>query len=66
MNEMANATTKVNCMACRYFYVTYEPNHPYGCRALGFKSREMPSRTVYISSGMECRSFTLKTVMNKG
>lgn len=59
-------TTKVNCMACRHFYITYESNHPYGCRALAFKSREMPSRVVYISSGMECRSFTPKVPLKKG
>ena len=54
-------TPKVNCLACRYFYITYEPSHPYGCKSLSFKSKEMPSRVVYISSGMECQSFTPKT-----
>lgn len=49
--------TQVNCMSCRYFFITYEPVHPYGCRILAFKSREMPSRVVFTSSGMECHSF---------
>ena len=51
---------KVNCLACRYFYITYEPSHPYGCKALSFKARELPSRVVYISSGMACQSFAAK------
>jgi hypothetical protein len=63
---MTADTIKVNCMACRHFYVTYEPAHPYGCRALAFKAKEMPSRVVFISSGMECRSFFAKVVVKKG
>ncbi|MDD5757921.1 MAG: hypothetical protein PHI06_02435 [Desulfobulbaceae bacterium] len=54
------APSPVNCLACRHFYITYEPNHPYGCRALNFKAKEMPSRVVYASSGMECQSFSPK------
>lgn len=54
------STPPINCLACRHFYITYEPNHPYGCRVLAFKAKEMPSRVVYVSSGMECQSFTPK------
>jgi len=54
------APTQIICLACRHFYITYEPSHPYGCRALGFKSKEMPHRVVYASSGMECQSFVKK------
>lgn len=49
-----------NCMACRHFYVTYEPAFPYGCRALGFKSAQYPAITVFASSGMHCQLFTRK------
>ena len=56
---------KVNCMACRYFYITYEASHPYGCRTLAFKSREMPCRVVYASSGLECHSFSAKVTVTK-
>ena len=59
-------STAINCLACRHFYITYEPVHPYGCRALGFKSKDMPSRVVYVSSGMECQSFTPKNAANTG
>ena len=53
-------STPNNCMACRYFFITYEPIHPYGCRVLNFKSKEMPSRVVFTSSGMECHAFSKK------
>lgn len=51
---------KVNCLACRHFYITYQPTRPYGCRALAFISKEMPSRVVYASSGIECQAFSKK------
>lgn len=51
---------RITCLACRHFYITYEPAHPYACRVLNFKAKEMPCRVVYASSGMECQSFTPK------
>lgn len=51
---------QINCLACRYFYITYEPRNPYGCKALAFKSKDMPCRVVYVSSGMQCQSFAQK------
>ena len=57
---MMKKSTQINCMACRYFFITYEPIHPYGCRILAFKSKEMPSSVVFTSSGMECHSFSKK------
>lgn len=50
----------VNCFQCRHFYVTWEPKHPRGCRAYGFKTRELPSAVVLRSSGMECMQFEQK------
>jgi len=47
-----------NCLACRHFYITHEPAHPYGCKALGFKSLQYPSMVVFASSGIHCQSFT--------
>ena len=55
-------STPANCLACRHFYITYEPSHPYGCRALAFKAKEMPSKVVYASSGLECQAFAPKDV----
>lgn len=51
---------KINCMKCAHYYVTWEPQHPRGCRAYGFKSRQMPSVVVKASSGSACLQFTPK------
>ena len=49
-----------DCMACRHFYVTWEPAHPRGCRAFGFKTRELPAVVVKRESGRECQAFEAK------
>ncbi|MDD3467204.1 MAG: uracil-DNA glycosylase [Campylobacterales bacterium] len=51
---------KVNCYKCKYFFVTYEQQRPYGCKAHGFKSPQMPSVVVFQSSSMDCVLFTPK------
>ncbi|WP_240744818.1 uracil-DNA glycosylase [Desulforhopalus sp. IMCC35007] len=43
-----------------HYFITYEPSNPYGCRAMGFKSRKNPARVVFESSGMECQLFKAK------
>jgi hypothetical protein len=49
-----------NCFICAYFFITHEPAHPYGCRAMGFKSAQLPTMAVFASSGLHCQSFALK------
>lgn len=51
---------KPNCHKCKYYYVTWEPAFPNGCKALGFKTKEMPSLYVLRSSGKECLYFEKK------
>jgi hypothetical protein len=50
----------INCFLCEYFYITYERNFPYGCRIIGFKSRQLPSIDVYANSSMDCGLFSAK------
>lgn len=52
--------TEINCISCRYFYITYDPQFPYGCRVAGFKSRWMPAKVMYTSSGLDCQFFSGK------
>ncbi len=52
--------TKIDCFSCLYFFITYDPQFPYGCRAARFKSRRMPSKEVFLSSGIDCQFFTRK------
>lgn len=51
---------KVNCMKCVYYYVTWDPNNPRGCKFFGFKTRSMPSAVVLRSSGKACEAFKEK------
>ena len=53
-------TQRINCFGCANFHITYEPKHPYGCRAMKFKSVELPSVVVYKNSGMECQMYEKK------
>lgn len=49
-----------NCMKCEYYYVTWDPKRPRGCKYFGFKSYIMPSAVVFKSSGSPCKAFKLK------
>jgi len=49
-----------NCIKCLHYFITHEPGNPYGCRAMGFKSKKNPARVVYESSGIACQLFTPK------
>lgn len=57
---MAPAEDHIDCFQCRHFYVTWDEFFPRGCKALSFKSREMPSAVVKRSSGMDCQLFDRK------
>ncbi|NPV05414.1 MAG: uracil-DNA glycosylase [Syntrophaceae bacterium] len=54
MNGRRRQERKVSCFECRHFFITHEPAWPYGCKAMGFKSREMPSDAVLRNSGEPC------------
>ena len=47
-------------LSASIFYITWEKNFPRGCKALGFKSIEMPFNVVSQSSGMRCLYFEQK------
>ena len=48
------------CVKCMHYYVTYDPAKPYGCRAMGFKGKIMPSLMVFQASGQACLAFEEK------
>jgi hypothetical protein len=52
--------TKVDCYRCQFFYVTWDKKFPYGCKAMGFKSKGLPKEVVFESSGRQCLSFSPK------
>ncbi|QAV25591.1 uracil-DNA glycosylase [Neobacillus thermocopriae] len=49
--------TRINCYACKHFYVTWDAQMPRGCRAFGFKSATLPSIVVKQSSGTPCVNY---------
>ncbi|MFC4321840.1 uracil-DNA glycosylase [Litchfieldia salsa] len=51
---------RINCFTCQHFYTTWEPQYPKGCKAFNFKTKSMPSLTVYQSSGNHCMKFSQK------
>lgn len=51
---------RVDCSKCQFYYVTWDPRFPKGCKAFGFKTREIPSLSVFRSSGQPCLRFIPK------
>lgn len=51
---------RVNCYACVYFKVTWNPRFPKACTFYGFKTRKMPSQLVFESTGEPCQQFRQK------
>ena len=50
----------LSCNSCRYFYITWDKKHPYGCRAMGFISARPPRIDVLAIEGRDCLSFERK------
>ncbi len=45
---------RINCTACKFYHITWDRNHPHGCRAMGFKGKEIPLMTVLKTTGAKC------------
>ena len=43
--------TKYICHNCKFFYITYKPNFPYGCKAFAVMSKKVPYLEVKNISG---------------
>jgi len=50
----------VSCRKCKHFAITWDSQKPYGCKAFGIKSKQMPSIEVYYASGRDCLKFEAK------
>lgn len=48
---------KINCRTCKFFFITWDKKFPYGCKALNFKTRNLPSIEVKNSSGFDCLKY---------
>jgi hypothetical protein len=49
-----------DCRKCRHYFITHDPDLPYGCRAMQFKSRRPPGRVVFEACGNYCLLFQPK------
>ena len=49
-----------DCRKCRHYFVTWDKTFPHGCRAIGFKSRQLPNIAVRKNSGKDCLLFKQK------
>lgn len=52
--------TRIACMKCKHYHVTFDPASPRGCRLYGFKSSLMPYVLVKQSTGKDCAAFEEK------
>ena len=50
----------INCPSCAHYFITHEASFPYGCRAMGFKSKQLPSLAVVAATAEPCQSFQAK------
>lgn len=60
MEWKVGSAMAANCFKCRHFFTTWNARHPRGCKAYGFKTKELPSTLVKRSSGMDCLKFEPK------
>ena len=57
---------KPNCMKCQYYYITFDPNTPKGCRIYGIKSQQLPSMVIKnANNGSDCIGFKQKPEKNQ-
>ncbi len=52
--------TRIACMKCKHYHVTFDPAAPRGCKLYGFKSPLMPFVLVKQSTGKDCQAFEEK------
>lgn len=55
----------IDCHRCVHYYVTWQKSHPHGCKAMGFKSSQMPSLVVLRNSGTRCLRYEPKQLVKK-
>ena len=60
MNTPTEPTKGPNCWQCQHFAVSHVPSTPYACRAMGFRSRVLPSLEVLRVDGQFCKLFGAK------
>jgi hypothetical protein len=52
------------CANCLHYYITWDKHFPFGCKAMGFKSKAAPNLLTKQLSGMDCLAFVDKSNIN--
>jgi hypothetical protein len=60
-DEFSGGERSQHCNRCRHYFISHEQSFPYGCRALGFKSRREPIREVLDASHSHCLYYEEKS-----
>ena len=56
-----NSNKIIDCHKCEHYYVTWDKDFPHGCKAMGFKSKRLPSIVVHDNSYANCLLYKNKT-----
>ncbi|MCJ8345016.1 hypothetical protein MJH12_05710 [bacterium] len=54
--------TRINCIRCKYYKVTWEVDRPHSCTLFAFKSKALPMHVVRQSDGNPCQGYRLKKI----
>ena len=46
VNDINEEVLSASCCNCKHYYVAWDKDFPYGCKAVGFKSRTYPPLEV--------------------
>ena len=60
IGNTASPLARADCNKCQHFAVSWDPQRPYLCRLMGFKSRALPSHEVMRVDGKACQGFAAK------
>ncbi len=52
--------TETKCSDCNHYYITYKAKFPYGCKAFGIISKNIPYFEIRKVSGIDCALFSKK------
>ena len=58
--------SQASCRKCKFFYITWDKSFPYGCKAMGFKSKSLPGMITRQVSHSDCLSYEEKEQPKKG
>jgi hypothetical protein len=61
------AELRADCRRCRHYFITWDEDHPHGCRTMGFKGRRLPGEEVrQVMDGEPCRLYEVKQLPAAG